>query len=454
MGATSDLAGICSQLTYGDLPAPVVEAARCAILDGLGNILAGSRQPLARPYVDHVVSWGGNDGVTVAGYPRRTDAKHAAFLHGIFCHALDFEVMWTPPTHPTSPTLPVAMALAEAQGPVSGRDLITALAAGFEFQGRLNRAIVATGRPWPHGFHPPGLLGPFGAATVAGRLLGLSAEQLATAYGIAGSRTGALLANIGTMTKASHSGNAARMGLESALLAGCGVTARQDILEGRNGISEAYFDGELDLDPTVRLFGNPFLMVDPGLAMKKYPSQFPTHWSIEAAIGIREQPGFRADDVESVTVEVGADNESANIGKPETGLAGKFSLVYTVSAALLDGRVGIETFTDARLAGADIQAMMDRISVSLNPAVKAMDFTSAWSEVVVTTRSGERLARRVDRPLGIWDNPMPWSGWVDKFRECAAQTVDDATAGKILHEVERLEDLDDFAPVVRLMATA
>jgi aconitate decarboxylase len=451
VGATRRIAEVTSELRYDDLPDGVVRAARQAVLDGIGNMLAGSQQPLAEPLLQHVSAWapGGN---TIAGHRTTTDPFTAAFVNGIFGHCLDFEVMWIPPTHPTSPVLPAILALAERRPGITGRDLVAALVAGFEIQSHLSDRIVATGREWPHGYHPPGIVGPFGSAIATGKLVGLDVDQMEQAIGIAASRIGSLMANTGTMTKASHCGHAARMGLESALLASQGYTSQPGIFEVRNGVSDGFFDDRLDVAPIGERFGRPFRMLEPGLALKKYPSQYPTHWSIEAALDIHGRTGFDPALIDRVDVELGADNESAVLMRPTTGLAGKFSIVFTVAAALLDGRVTIDTFTDERLVAQDLQAMMPRIDLILNPQIEAMDFATATATVTVHLRDGTTFQAHVDRPLGIWDNPMPWSGWVEKFRDCAARAVGPDAVDRLVVLVEQLEDLDDIAVLAEAMA--
>lgn len=451
MGWTRDIAAEIVGLRFDDLPEEVIEATKRAVLDGFANMLAGSTQPLARPLLDFAGDWMEGD-ASIAGSSQRTDPFTAAFVNGIFLHCLDFEVMWVPPTHPTSPTLPAVLAYAEQARGVSGRELITAIVASFELQAHLGVCIVETGgRPWPHGFHPPGVVGPFGSAAAVGRLLGLDVDGMVRALGIAGSRTGSLMVNIGTMTKSSHCGHAARMGMESALLARKGYTSATDVFEARNGFGDAFFDDRLDLSAIAPAFGRPFRMVDPGLAMKKYPSQYPTHWSIDASLAVREQDGFDAGRIARVQVEVGEDNESAVQKRPATGLAGKFSITYTVAAALLDGRVDIDTFTDERHADPGLQDLIPRIEITLNPDVRAMDFSQAWSRVTVTLDDGRILTARVDRPLGIWDNPLPWDGWVAKYRDCALRAIPEEQVEDLLDLVSRLEELNDVAGLMPLL---
>lgn len=450
MSDTRAIAEAVVGLRFETLPDAVVEAARRSILDGFANMLAGSQQPLAGPLLAHLSEWSTGT-ATIAGHRATADPFSAAFANGIFCHSLDFEVMWVPPTHPTSPTLPALLALAEARPPVSGRDLITALVASFELQSHLGRCIVETGRQWPHGYHPPGLVGPFGSAAASGRILDLDVGGMVQAFGIAASRAGSLMANTGTMTKSSHCGHAARMGLESALLAHKGYTSAEGIIETRNGFSDAFFDDALDVSSIAPRFGQPFRMVDPGLAMKKYPSQYPTHWSIDAALDIHGQAGFDPSRIATIDVRVGADNESAVTTRPTTGLAGKFSITYTVAAALLDGRVDIDTFTDERLAASDLQRLLPVVAITLDPDIRAMDFSAAWSEVTVTSDDGHTFVARVDRPLGIWDNPLPWDGWVDKYRSCARRAIPEDRAERLLELVSTIETLEDVSSMLPLL---
>lgn len=452
MGATEELCHkVARDVRYEQLPAPVVAAARGALMDGVGNMLAGSREPLSDVVMRHLLRFPGPPVATVVGRGVRLGPADAAFANGIFCHCMDYELMWYPPTHPTGPVLAAILAVAQIH-PVSGRDAVAALVAGFEIQGQLSQAIVDTGTRWPNGLHPPGIVGPFGAALSAAMLLGLPPGQVQSALGIVGSRLGGLMGNTGTMTKSSHTGHSARMGLESALLAQGGFTGSQQILETKHGFNDSYFRGTLDLASVVSRFGDPYRMVTPGLVVKKYPSQYPTHWSIDAALQVRSAPGFTAAAIDRVSVEVGADNEAARPEDPTTGLAGKFSIAYTVAAALLDGRVDIETFRDERLESADLRQMLRRIEVVRRPEVHAMDFAAAWSRVTVTLTDGQELTARVDRPLGIWDNPLPWPVWVRKFEDCAARAIPREQAQRIrtgIEEFDQIADVGhDFVPLL------
>jgi len=235
MGVTEEL---CRQITATraeTLGPDCVRATRRAIMDGIAVAAAGSMEPPVRLLAAHVKAQGGARQATVWGYGFRTTSVQAAYVNGVATHVLDFEPMWLPPTHAVSPTLPVAIALAEVQRK-DGRDVLAAVAKGIEIQGRIQFAANQF-EPERLRFHPPGTAGVMGAAVTAAHLLGLDELQLAHALGIAASRAGSLLANIGSMTKATHCGYAAASGLDAALLASRGFTASTSIFEAPRGFA-------------------------------------------------------------------------------------------------------------------------------------------------------------------------------------------------------------------------
>ncbi|GBD11063.1 2-methylcitrate dehydratase [bacterium HR23] len=453
MGVTEALARKIVETTYESLPPEVIQSAREVILDGTANMLAGSQEPLAEVVTRYVRSLGGPRHASVVGRGFKTHPLHAAYANGVFCHAMDYEMMWYPATHPTSPVLPALLALAEWRD-YPPKAVVRALVLGFEVQGRLRLAQEASGQGVSSlGLHPPGNVGPIGSACACSALLGLDLQRTRWAIGIAASRVSGLTANTGTMTKSSHCGHAARMGLEAALLAELGHTANEDILEARNGYNHVYYRNSLDLDLVVKDFGNPYRMVSPGLGVKRFPSQYPTHWGIQGALEIRERYRIRPEEVERVEVEVGADNEAADRTRPRTGLEGKFSIPYTVAVALLDGRVVIDSFRDERRFAPDVEEMLGRIVVVKNPQIRSMDFHNAWARVTVHTKDGHTYTVRVDRPLGRWDNPLPWERRLEKFYDCALRSLTPQDADAVLRFIERFEEQPSVRPFMDLLRT-
>ena len=284
---------------------------------------------------------GGGSAASLLGLNARLGTVQAALVNGASMHVLDFEPMWLPATHALSPALAAVLALGEALG-CDGAKILTAMVLGIEMQGRLRQAAGAL-ESHELRFHPPGFVGPIGAAVAAGHLLDFDAEQYANAIGIAGSRCGGLFVNLGTMTKATHCAYAAALGLEAALLTRRGFSGCPTLFDPA---PQSYAGRVLSAWPgTVTrcwTFGQTFRIVDPGYAIKIFPAKFSTHYAITAALMARPQIPS-PDAIRSVRMTA-ADVPSSDRPRPRSGLDGKFGLQYTAAAALLDGHVGLCEF--------------------------------------------------------------------------------------------------------------
>jgi 2-methylcitrate dehydratase PrpD len=448
MSVSQELAVLISRAEFGALPAEAVEVAKTVILDGLAVSLAGAVEPPARIVAEYVREMGGVPRCAVWGQGFRTSPVMAAFANGVAGHVLDYEVMWHPATHATSPTLPGILALAEHLQR-SGPEVLTALVIGFEVQGRLR---LASAKLDLRGFHPPGLVGVMGSAAAAAVMLRLSAEQTRMALGIAASRAGGVSANTGTMTKATHCGNAGRLGLEAALLAAKGFTGHPDIFEHPAGYAAVYFGEGFDVEAVTRDFGNPYRMVDPGIAIKKHPSQYSTHRGIDAALELRQRYGIDPAQIAAVRIEAPV-MRYTDRAAPRTGLEGKFSFQYTVAAALLDGHIGMETFTDAQVRRPEIAALLAKTRLEMNPQIPA-NFDEMWTTVTVELQNGATYSVRCDRPRGIWGNPLSHEERLTKVRQCAARVLSDADIERLIAIVEGLEHASsqDVMALLELLA--
>jgi aconitate decarboxylase len=415
MGLTAELSSRIAAARFEDLPPEAVAAARRLVLDGLAVALAGAVEEDAIPIMAaHYRRLGGEPLCTAIACGFRTDPVRAAALNGAAMHVLDFEPMWSPATHALSTTLPVALALAEARG-APGREVLTALVKGIEIQGWLREA---SGQFTPDvlQFHPPGLVGPMGAVAAAGHLLGLDAGRLANAFGIAASRAGSVFGNVGTMTKSTHCGQAGSLGLEAALLAEAGFTGDAATFESPQGYAATFYRGTF-LPAELAKFGqHPWRVVQPGYAIKMFPSQFGTHFVITAGLALNKQiPDPAA--IRSVTLTAPV-MSYVDRPQPDTGLSGKFSLQYTLASALLDGKVGIGTFTDARLHAPDMQVLLRKIAVRLDPAIPAR-FETMHVLLSVELANGQVLETRCDGPRGMWGQPpIAEADHLVKVRDC------------------------------------
>jgi aconitate decarboxylase len=246
------------------------------------------------------------------------------------------------------------------------------------------------------------------------------------------------MANVGTMTKATHCGWAAAAGLDAALLARRGFTANLDIFEAQNGYAETFFENDGDLTALLT-FGQSYRMVEPGFAIKMFPSQYATHFGITAALALRRQLANPAT-IQAVKVTTPI-MPYVNRPQPRTGLDGKFSFQYTVAAALLDGAVTVETFKDARRFRSDMEKMLKTITLAQTDDIPG-EMEKMWVEVDVELASGQRLTSRCQGPKGFWGlPPLTREEHLAKVHDCLRARL---TQERMERCIQLAEDLDEL----------
>jgi 2-methylcitrate dehydratase PrpD len=449
LGLTQQICEIITGTGYEDLGEACIARVRRLIQDGLAVAVAGADQEPVKIAAAHVTEYGARPRATVWGHGFRTSPYHAALVNGMATHVLDFEPMWSPPTHSVSSTVPVAFALAEANG-YAGKQIITAVAKGLEIQGRMQYAGDQY-VPEELFLHPPGVSGVIGAAVTAGHLLNLDTARLRHAMGIAGSRVGALLANIGSMTKAAHCGQAGASGLDAALLARRGFTANMDIFEAHKGLIETYYQKGFDIERFLA-YGRPHRSVDPGHAIKLFPAQFATHFAITAGLEIHEKVGDPRR-IRRVTLR-GPVMKYIDRPAPVSGLDGKFSLQYTAAAALLDGNVRIDTFTEERRFRPDMVDLLARTTLTQDPAIPG-DLHDMRVEITVETLDGAEHRAVCKGPKGTWGMPpLQPADHAVKLQDCLSRVLGPRDVEEVLARLERLDaqGVDGVRGIVRLIA--
>lgn len=445
MTLTDELVRRMADVRFDDLGPSVLATARHVFIDGIAVMLGGATEPLGigRTIRDYARDMAGAPQASVVGGGFKTSMTEAAFANGTMAHALDFDNCWYPLNHPTSPTLPVITALAEHLD-LDGRDCVTALAVAFEVQARLRRA--STGLHTGRGFHKPGTTGLMGAVAAAIVLLGLDHDQSVMAFGIAGSRLGSLSLNTGTMTKSTHSGNAARLGLESALLAQRGWTGARDVF-GPGGYFDTLFGEDQEPDLLVRHFADPLWMETPGVGFKKYPSNYFTHRPIDAALAIRSS-GIDVDEIVSVTIRF-PDLHYVDRPVPDSGLDGKFSLQYATTVALLDGAVTIDTFTDERRFAPDVVAFLPKVSIEFDPSI-SKEFLDLHTEVTVRLSDGTAVSERIDALTGMPGVPLTAEQITAKYYACATRVLTRDRADQLLGHLMHVDTMPSLRPIMDL----
>jgi 2-methylcitrate dehydratase PrpD len=433
------------------VPAAARVAARNAVLDTVGVTLAGTVEPAARMVREVALAEGGAPRCGILGVATRTGAGWAALANGTAAHALDFDDMcFVSMAHPSAPLVAAGLAAADLAD-ASGAALLDAYCLGFEIEAVLGRAMNPT--HYEQGWHATATIGTIGAAAAAARLLGCDAATAARCLAIAASEASGLKEGFGTMVKPLQVGLAGRNGVLAALLAKAGVTAADRAIDGGQGLLVAMQARRHDLGNADEALGRRWEIVDGGITVKLYPSCAGTHPTIDTLLDLRSEHQFIADAVESIEIGVDAVTPTVLIhDRPTSGLEGKFSLHFCAAAAVVHGRVDIETFEPAGLADPVIRGLLPRVTMRVDATVGVDQPPLTEAVVVVRLRDGRSFERRVQGARGYPSRPPTTAERERKFRACAERAVSPAAAHAALDWLRDLESRPRVAVLTDLLA--
>ncbi len=450
MNITQHIADYITGADIEDFPPDAIEAAKGAIMDCLACMLAGSQEPLADILCRYIEAEGAAPIASIVGRGFRTTAANAALVNGAIAHALDYDdITQITKTHPTAVLLPAALAAAEESG-ASGRNMLLGYMSGFEVACAVGEALSEAYYD-DLGWHPTGPLGAVGSAAAASKIMALDPEQTAMAVSLAASQASGLRQNFGTMTKPFHAGDAARAGVVSAKLVKEGFTSSNDALEGRFGFIRAFSGGQgFDSPQVVENLGNKLYLVESGIEIKKYPCCGSAHLALDATFDLLSQGTIDPAAIERIDVTVDFDPPRSLIhSRPVSSLEGKFSMQYCLAAALLDRRVGLQSFTDDQVMRPEAQAMIPRIDMRRIPGNEGMpSWTEGYHQVDVQMKDGSTLSQQAHRANSGALRGVTMDDIRSKFRDCASQALSDATTAEVL---SRLDSLEEGEPVSGLL---
>jgi 2-methylcitrate dehydratase PrpD len=426
---------------FGDLSPAAQREARRGVLDWIGCALAGSRHRTIDTLVEVLKESGGRPQATVLGRDLKLGRLDAPLANGQMGHVLDFDDthMGGVVLHASSPVLAALFSLAE-RAPVSGADLMLAYAVGFE-------AGVRSGRTAPGhhkgGWHLTGTLGSIAAGVAAGKLIGLDAQKLTYAMGIAATQAAGMQQNRGTMCKSFHAGKAAQNGVLAALLAERGFDSTQEIIEGRKGFCRIYSDSALP-ERLIEGLGETWLIETNG--HKPYACGVVLHPLIDAVIAIRNRDRIDPTAVTDISLRVHPFVLSiTDVVEPTTGLQSKFSTVHSAAVALVDGAAGVAQYSDARAT--------DPLVAALRRKTKAVaDATLGSDEAHAAITVGDRRYEvHIPHASGTAANPMSDAAIEAKFLANATPIIGAARAAQACEMVWSLERQPDAAALIGLL---
>lgn len=454
MGITEAFAWFVCNICFEKLPEAAIEKAKLATLDTVGVILAAVQDPIGKIIGRYVRERGGSPEAGVIGWGFQTSAEMAALANGTMAHALDYDDTGLSMGHPSICIVPTVLALGELLN-CSGRKIAEALIAGYEIEGKLGFGAVYD--QVQKGIHGSALFGTLGAAAAAAKLLGLDLDRTRTAFGVAASQVAGLVRNAGSMTKPLHAGNACRAGVMAALLARDGFTADAEIIEAPRGYGDTFFGKDnYDEAKMVGCLGNPLHIVSPGITAKKYPCCMLNHRALDAVLGLLQNYDITHEQVDRVVVGVPRDIFPLRIDA-HTGFQGKFCLPYNLAAALVDGNITLESFTDDMVQRPFLRSVMARVRLQVREDVPIYTGSTAsgraGNPVELHLKDGRILKNQVDIPKGSPELPLTTGEYLAKYHDCAKGVLSrdrEKRSADMILNLEKLGGINELMEILTL----
>jgi 2-methylcitrate dehydratase PrpD len=293
------------------------------------------------------------------------------------------------------------------------------------------------------GWHITGTAGVFGAAAAAGRLLGLTEQQMHWALGIAATTASGLREMFGSMCKPFHPGWAAKNGLTAAFLAAHDFTSAAQPIEGKRGFANVLATERNYAEITERL-GETWELAQN--TYKPFACGIVEHPAIDGCVELRNAHRLTADAIEAIDLHVHPlVLELTGRTAPQVGLEGKFSVYHSAAVAIIDGAAGEAQYSDARVRDPAVVALRQRVRAKVDRALH-----EDAARVRITLRDGRVLDRYVEHAIGSLARPMTDAGLEEKFRGLVVPILGDAATARLLRALWALADAPSAGEVAGL----
>jgi 2-methylcitrate dehydratase PrpD len=440
---------------YENLPPEVVEATKKEILDLLGVAFGGISQPGATHVCELVKEWGGKEESSIIGCKQKVPAPNAAQANATMAHTLDFDdVHEAAVMHPGIASIPVVMAVGEAQGNLSGKEFITCTALGVDMMCRLALATTPGKSPIELGWHLTTLFGFMGAAATAARVMRLNEDEIVDAIGIGYHQSGGngQCVKDGALTKRLGPGFAVKGGITAALMAKMGVTGAKNSLEGEWGLYRQFMDGDYSPEILTADLGKRFEGIN--VAIKPYPCCRGIHPAIDAALALVAESNIQSKDIKEIVLSV-TDAHLKLLWQPleakrspRSPVDAQFSIPWGVASAIVGRKVGLSDFTDSAIRNQNVLEVTQKMRVEVDNGLHKPG--PEPTRVKIITNEGKDFAKVVENPLGSLERPMSFEDCARKFTDCA-KSLDAQKIQRIIERVGQLEKLDDIQEIIRLL---
>ncbi|WP_425644444.1 MmgE/PrpD family protein [Agrobacterium leguminum] len=440
------LAHFVSSLDYDDLPVDVVTKAKVHIADTLGAAIAGAR---SGEFAIALKSIRPSGSVQLWGTGLSASARDAALLNGCAAHAFELDDAGGC-DHSGAVVLPALFsALKDVVPPVSGKQMLASVVAGYEV-GR--RILEATGGYDAHnslGWHSTGTCGTLAAAAACARLFGLDAAATRDAITLATSFSSGLWAFIhdGSQAKKLHAGRAAEGGLLAAQLAANGFAGPSRVFDDVwGGFFNAF--NKSPCQPELLAEGLGDVWKINRAVLKPYASCRGAHSAVDALEDLLTEVGRPASEIEKIDVRLSAmlkDMCGAKVGGAMAPT--QMSLPYALAARCAFGTAGLQAYTEKQRLDSAVHALMDSMRLDIDDSMAPM----AEPLIILTFRDGLRVERMVPRATGSAERPMQSEAIAAKFRELAGMSLSSANRDALWNTLGELENIRDCSMIEPLI---
>jgi len=445
MEVTRTLAKFIVNHRYDDVPEKVRHEAARSFLNWVGCAVGASRHETVENALAALGEFSGPREATVLGRADKLDVMLAALMNGITSHTFDFDDTHLKTViHPSGPVASAILALSEHKH-WNGKDFLHAFILGVEAECRIGNSVYP--QHYDAGWHITGTAGVFGAAAAAGRLLGLSEQQMTWALGIAATQSSGLREMFGTMCKPFHPGNAARNGLLAALLAQKNFTSSVQGIEAKRGfanvLSTAFKPGEITdkLGETWEVSLNTY---------KPFACGIVIHPAIDGCVQLRNEHKLTGDEIEAIALKAHPlVLELTGKKTPQVGLEGKFSVYHSSAVAVIYGAAGEAEYSDAVVRDPKVVALRDKVSATVD---KAMHEDQV--HVSIKLKNGKTVEKYVEHAVGSLARPMSDADLEAKFKGLCKGILSDGETGKLIGLCWDVGKLKDAAEVARASVPA
>jgi 2-methylcitrate dehydratase PrpD len=396
-GVTRTLARYVVNAKYEDLPATVRKEGLRTLLNWVGVAVGGSHHETVEIAVAALAPFSGPGQAGLLGRRERFDIMNAAFVNAISSHIFDYDDTHLKTIiHPSGPVISPILALSEYRD-VSGKEFLNALVLGVETACRIGNAVYPD--HYDRGWHITGTAGVFGGAAAAGKLLGLSEQQMVWALGLAASQPVGLRESFGSMNKSFNPGRAAHNGLTAALLASKNYTSSDQMIEAKRGWANT-ISTKQDYREITEGLGQRY---EAALnTYKPFACGIVLHPAIDAAIQLRNENKLTPDQIDHIDLRVHPlVLELTGIKTPNDGLEGKFSVYHAVAIAIVEGAAGEKQFSDRAVHNSVVVGLRSKVIPVVDPAIKPEQV-----DLTITLKDGRRLHKFTPMPPASGHSPL------------------------------------------------